>query len=43
MIKQLFAFLAVSGMLASNDLHADDNPFATIADFRTLPVDVELS
>ena len=42
MIKQLFAFLAVSGMLASNDLHADDNPFTTIADFRTLPVDVEL-
>ena len=42
MIKQLFAFLAVSGILASNDLHADENPFATIVDFRTLPVDVEL-
>ena len=42
MMKQIVALLAVSGMLASNGLHADDNPFTTITDFRTLPVDVEL-
>ena len=42
MMKQIVALLAVSGMLASNGLHADDNSFTTITDFRTLPVDVEL-
>ncbi|MCR4574553.1 MAG: hypothetical protein K5787_12375, partial [Lentisphaeria bacterium] len=42
MMKQLIALLAVTGTLASTNLHADDNPFTTITNFRTLPVDVEL-
>ena len=41
MMKQLITLLAISGMLASNGLHADENPFTTVVDFRSLPVEVE--